>query len=1050
MTTLLPLLQIANTNSWENPQLPSLNKLPPHASFYPFPTVENALNFTREQSPWFLPLNGLWDFQIKPRPEEVTTSVLNSKKWTTIQVPGNWTMQCDERGNSYGHPHYTNVQMPWRNIPPDVPDENPTGIYRKIFTIPGMWDGRRVILHFAGCEGALFVYINGQPVGISKDARTPAEFDITQYARYGDRNVLLAVVTQWSDASFVEDQDHWWQAGLQREVFLYTTGKPHIQDVFAVGDLTPNYRDGLLKLVVKVGFSAERYDDHCIEVRLYDPTGNPVFTEPLVAHYGESKNQRGGNLYPASEIHFDSKIRNPKLWSAETPHLYKIVVTLKRDLGDLAADHGESVSITVGFRKIEIANRKLLINGKAPLIKGVNYHDHSDITGKYISLELYEKDIQVMKQFNVNAIRTSHYPKDSAFYDLCDRYGLYVVDEANIESHAYYHEICVDPRYTNHFVERVRAMVERDKNHPCVVFWSLGNESGYGPNHDAAAGYARRIDPTRPLHYEGAITNWGSQSEGWKGGQRASDVICPMYPQIKNIIEWAETSTDDQRPLIMCEYSHCMGNSNGSLSDYFTAFEKYPGLQGGYLWEWVDHGIRQETPDRRAYWVYGGDFGDVPNDANFVADGIVWPDRSPHPGLYEFKYLAAPVKVEAINLTQGYVRVVNRQDFLGLNMFYGKWELTIDGVITARGKLPALKGRPGSSQPINIPISESGGKNGERFLNIYFYQKHDTLWAKAGHEVAWAQLALPALPVRTARGSNTAVNAVVTPNLITLSARSTHAKIDRNTGELIYLGKKKNLIQSGPHLNVWRAGTDNDGIKLFSASTWNDWKPLSRWMRMGLADIKFSLISVKYIHKKGQLPVVEVIFTASGRENWADLYHRERYKLQPSGELRVENTVVLGKDMVDIPRVGVVMSLVPGLEQLEYFGRGPIENYWDRKASSMVGRNQNTVSGEYIAYIMPQEYGHHTDVRWLTLKDKKEHGLGVRGYPTFEFNVSHYTANDLFAGKHTIDLHPRPEIILSIDTLMRGLGTASCGPDTLEQYQIRGKEYQFTYGLRVI
>jgi beta-galactosidase len=427
MTTLLPLLQIANTNNWKNPQLPSLNKLPPHATLYPFPTTEDALNLTREQSPWFLPLNGLWDFQIKSRPEEVTPSVLDSKKWTTIKVPGNWTMQRDERGNSYGHPHYTNVQMPWSNIPPDVPDENPTGIYRRIFTIPGEWEGRRVILHFAGCEGALFVYVNGQPVGISKDARTPAEFDITQYARCGDKNVLVAVVTQWSDASFVEDQDHWWQAGLQREVFVYTTGKPHIQDVHAVGDLTPNYRNGLLKLVVKVGFSAERYEDHHIEVRLYDPAGKPVFAEPLVAHYGELKNQRGGNLYPASEIHFDSKIRNPKLWSAETPHLYKVVVTLKSDLGNLAGDQGESVSTTLGFRKIEITNRKLLINGKAPLIKGVNYHDHSDITGKYIPPDLYEKDIQVMKQNNVNAIRTSHYPKDAVFNEYQFTYGLRVI-----------------------------------------------------------------------------------------------------------------------------------------------------------------------------------------------------------------------------------------------------------------------------------------------------------------------------------------------------------------------------------------------------------------------------------------------------------------------------------------------------------------------------------------------------------------------------------------------------------------------------------------------
>ena len=1049
-TTLLPLLQIANTNSWENPQLPNLNKLPPHATFYHFPTYEAALNQAREQSPWFLSLNGTWDFQIKPRPEDVISSVLDSEEWSSIRVPGNWTMQHDNKGNPYGHPHYTNVQMPWPNTPPDVPDENPTGIYRREFTIPGEWEHRRVILHFAGCEGALFVYVNGQPVGISKDARTPAEFDITQYTRWKEKNVLIAVVTQWSDASFVEDQDHWWQAGLQREVFLYTTGIPHIQDVYAVGDLAPDFRQGLLKLVVKVGFYAERYDEYCVEVRLYDPTGKPMFTEPLVAHYGEPKNQRGGNLYPASEIHFDANIRHPKLWSAETPNLYKVVVTLKRKQGAMGDKQGESVSTTLGFRKIEIINRKLLINGKAPLIKGVNYHDHSDITGKYIPPELFEKDIQVMKQFNVNAIRTSHYPKDVVFYDLCDRYGMYVVDEANIESHAYYQEICVDPRYTHHFVERVRGMVERDKNHPCVVFWSLGNESGYGPNHDAAAGYARRADPTRPLHYEGAITNWGSQSEGWSGGRRASDVICPMYPQLKNIVDWAETPTDDPRPLIMCEYSHCMGNSNGSLSDYFATFEKHPGLQGGYLWEWLDHGIRQETSDGHAYWVYGGDFGDVPNDANFVADGIVWPDRSPHPGLFEFKYLAAPVKVESIDLEQGHIRVANRQDFLDLGRFRGNWEVTIDGIVTAQGKLPALKGKPGSAQAIFLPIGDLGGKIGVKFLNLHFYQKHDTLWAKAGHEVAWAQLAFPALPVRTTRGAGASVNADVTDNLITLSAKLIHAKINKETGELIYLGKAKNLVQTGPRLNVWRAGTDNDGIKLLSSQSWAGWKPLSRWIRLGLTDIRFSLISVKYIHRRGQPPAVEVISTASGRENWADFYHRERYTLLASGELRVENMIRLGKDMVDIPRVGVVMCLFPGLEQIEYFGRGPLENYWDRKASSMVGRYQNHVNGEYVPYIMPQEYGHHTDVRWLTLKDDKGHGLEIKGYPTFEFNVSHFTANDLFAGKHTIDLHPRPEVFVSIDTVMRGLGTASCGPDTLEEYQIRGQEYIFTYGLRAI
>ena len=1050
MTTLLPLLQISNVNSWENPQLTSLNKLPPRATLYPFPTHESALNHPREKSPWFISLNGTWDFQIKHRPQEVTPSVLSSKKWSTIQVPGNWTMQCDENGKRYGHPHYTNVQMPWPNLPPNVPDDNPTGIYQRLFSIPGDWAGRRVVLHFAGCEGALFVYVNGQPVGISKDARTPAEFDITKYAKLGESNELVAVVTQWSDASFVEDQDHWWQAGLQREVFLYSTGISHIQDVYAVGDLTPDYREGVLKLVAKVGFYAECHNDYHIEAQLYDPAGKPVFTVPLIAKYGEPRNQRGGALYPASEIHLNAKIRKPKLWTAETPNLYKLVISLISDRRSTTGDQDECVATSLGFRKIEISNRELLINGKAPLIKGVDYHDHSDITGKYIPPELYEKDIQVMKQFNVNAIRTSHYPKDAIFYDLCDRYGLYVVDEANIESHAYYQEICVDPRYTNHFVERVRGMVERDKNHPCIIFWSLGNESNYGPNHDAATGYTRSVDPSRPLHYEGAITAWNSQGEGWNGGQRASDVICPMYPQIKSIIEWAETPSNDPRPLIMCEYSHCMGNSNGSLSDYFAAFEQHPGLQGGYLWEWLDHGIRQNTPDGQHYWVYGGDFGDVPNDANFVADGIVWPDRRPHPALFEFKYLAAPVKVEPLDLEQGHIRIVNRQNFLGLEIYKGEWELTIDGVTADVGGLPVLKGEPGESQDFELPIRVKSERIGEKFLNIHLYQKYDTLWVKAGHEVAWVQFALPKINKPNLHVSNDPIRAEVTPSSITLSADSIHAQFDKSSGRLVYLGNETNLIQSSPYLNVWRAGTDNDGIKLLSGSPWEGKKPLDRWMRLGLNEIKYSLVSVKYHHHREKPPVVEIIHRASGRENWTDFYHLARYTLLSSCELQVENIIRLGQDIYDIPRIGMMMSLIPGLEEIEYYGRGPLENYWDRKASSMIGRYRNTVSGEYVPYIMPQEHGHHTDVRWLTLKDEKGHGLEVIGDPTFEFNVSHFTANDLFASKHTIDLHPRPEVILSLDTVMRGLGTASCGPDTLEQYQILGREYKFIYKLRII
>jgi beta-galactosidase len=1040
---MLPLLTISNQPSWENPQLTSLNKLPPRATLYPFPTAEAALGLDHAQSPWVLDLNGVWDFQIKPRPEEATAEALQAPHWDKIQVPGNWTMQTDEKGRPYGKPHYTNVQMPWPNLPPDVPDDNPTGIYRRRFSLPAGWAGRRSVLHFAGCEGALFVYVNGQPVGLSKDARTPAAFDITPLVKAEGENELVCVVTQWSDATFVEDQDHWWQAGLMRDVFIYSTATPHIQDVYAVGDLENDYRDGLLQVTVKVGFPAERYDDYTVQAQLYDPAGQPVFAAPLTARCGEGRD-------PKTEVHFEAAVRRPRQWTAETPNLYKLAVSLLSSEKEIL----EATACTVGFRKIEIRGRQLLINGKAPLIKGVDYHDHDDTTGKFISPARYEADLQVMKRFNVNAIRTSHYPKDAIFYDLCDRYGLYVIDEANIETHAYYQEICRDLRYTNAFVERVRDMVERDKNHPCVIFWSLGNEAGYGPNHDAAAGYVRFADPTRPLHYEGAINNWSRPAEGWGGGKRATDVVCPMYPQIKNIIEWAETPTDDPRPLIMCEYSHCMGNSNGSLSDYFAAFEKYPMLQGGYLWEFLDHGIQQKAPDGQAYWAYGGDFGDEPNDANFVCDGIVWPDRTPKPALYEFQYLAAPLKATALDLAKGIFRITNKQNYTSLEWLRGEWELTVDGVQTASGKLPALKAGPGESVEVTIDrLAKSDKEHGERFVNFRFYQKADTLWAAAGHLVAWEQFALPN-GAPGASNSPAATRFAVpqvseTPGQITLAAGSIHARFDVTSGLLVEYGNIANLIASGPRLNVWRAGTDNDGLKLWVDRPGEAWKALARWIALGLQDVKVNLVSVKAVRRRGKAPAVEVLCRASGRENWSDFVHLARYSLEPDGTLEVENTVKLGKDMVDIPRVGVTFSLAAGLENLEYFGRGPLENYWDRKASSLVGRYRSTVSAEYVPYVMPQEHGHHTDVRRLTLRNEHGHGLHISGDPLFEFNVSHFTANDLYNAKHTPDLHPRPEVIVSLDAAHRGLGTASCGPDTLEQYQIREKEYNFTYRLKI-
>ena len=1035
------LLHIAGRNTWELPQLPGLNKLPPHATLFPFPTSIDAFNYDRESSPWFLPLNGTWDFVILPNPETVNNESIHKAAWKPIQVPGNWTMQ------GFGHPHYTNVVMPFPNLPPNVPDENPTGIYRRTFQLPEGWLGRRVVIHFGGCEGALYVYINGQPVGISKDARTPAEFDITSLVNFTGINELVVLVVQWSDASFLEDQDHWWQAGLQREVYLYSTGYPHIQDLFVISDLSDDYRDGILHLKVKIGFPGEQINECELEVSLYDPQQQLLFTQQLRSHYDPMANEWLAAKSPSNELTLDHEIKEVLPWTAETPNLYTLLLTLKSPRGK------ESTSCQIGFRKIEILRRSLLINGKRVMIKGVNYHDHDPINGKAISLELLKKDLHLMKSFNINAIRTSHYPKDPAFYDLCDQLGFYVIDEANIEAHAFYQDLCHDPRYTDAFISRVMSMVERDKNHPCIILWSLGNESGYGQNHDAVAGYIRGLDPTRPLHYEAALGNYWDGDE-WQGGSRVSDVVCPMYPPIENLVSWSQNDHGD-RPLICCEYSHCMGNSNGSLSDYWATFEKYPGLQGGFLWEWVDHGIQQTSQDNQLYFAYGGDFGDMPNDANFCIDGIVSPDRVPHPALFEFKYLAQPVKVTPVKSSKGRFRITNKQDFRSLDFLSGQWVIFCDGKEVFKGDLPNLDIPPGKSRIFEIPIPNLHPESGEYFINFYFYSHKNAAWHPEHQEAAWEQIPLFRYHSSGKRELNL-LKQCESPKieendrLISLSAGNATAVFDTQLGQLVSFGNADNFIQRGPLLDIWRAPTDNDGIKLLSERLVETIKVLTYWKNLCLPDLQHRLKSIRLVLKEGRSASLIIQHAASGKANWHDFSHTQHYTLLPTGKLLVSNRVILGEGITDLPRVGVNLILRPGLDHLEWYGRGPYENYSDRKSSSMVGIFSRNLLSEQIPYIVPQEFGHYTDVRWLTLLDNDGLGIKIGGFPCFEFNASHYTANDLYYAHHTFECQPRPEIYLNIDKAMRGLGTASCGPDTLDQYRLLSSKYDFTYSLEII
>ena len=1054
----LPMLLCAGARSWEQPELASLHTIPQHALTIPYPTAEASLGDSTV-SPWFRSLNGVWEFLLLPRPEAVNRDALGGGVWSSIAVPGNWTMQ------DFGRPIYTNIAMPFPQLPPHVPDENPTGVYRRQFDVPADWSGRRIVLHIAGCEGACYVYVNGRPVGMHKDSRTPAEYDVTAAVRPGEPNTLLAVVPRWSDASFVEDQDHWWQSGIHRDVFLYATDTVYLADLFAHADLSDDRRGGVLHVRCTLD-SVVTAPEHCrVEAMLYDPLGAQVFEQPLSAIYDSTADTARLQQYlrapvpydqgrpphfswaPQTMRHFvrpvvrlEGRVTAPRPWSAETPDLYTLVVTVCGPSGP------ESSAYRVGFRSVQIRDRQLLINGKPVLIKGVNRHDHDELTGKTVSREAMEQDIQLMKRCNINAVRTSHYPNDPYWLDLCDRYGLYVIDEANIEAHDFYHQLCDDARYERAFVERVRNMVQRDKNHPSVIAWSLGNESGYGTNHDAGAGLARSLDPTRPLHYEGAICRHTGRT--WEGGRSVTDIVCPMYPSVEDIVAWAVKEIDDPRPLIMCEYSPACGNANGRLAEYWAAFRQYHGLQGGFVWEWMDHGIRRTDAAGRPYWAYGGDFGDWPNDGNLLANGLVAPDRSPHPALFELKHLIQPVHVEPADAELCTVRIVNRQDFTDLAWLTGVWELTVDGATIDSGNLPELSAGPAQEQTVRLDLPLDGSLPGERFLTFRFFQREATAWAPARHEVAWSQIALPANLPHVAEHSHAIalpITVAERPGEIALQAGAVRVVFDTESGTLAWLDAGSgNLLRRGPLLNVWRAPVDNDGFKLYQQVGTR----LAGWETLGLPGMVHQLRRIAVTARSGEAVSVEIVHTASGRGCWDDFTHTHRYALLASGELVVENTVRLGVGISDIPRVGVSMVLAPGLEHITWFGRGPWESYCDRKASAMVGLWDGTVTDQYTPYIMPQENGHKCDVRRLTLGDGRHPRLEILGHPTFEFSVLHYSDDDLYKALHTVDVQPRDEIFLNIDARHRGLGTMHSVPDTAEGCRLLEREYRFAYSLR--
>jgi len=948
---------------WADPAVVQVNRLAMHV---PLPATGGAGRERRS-------LDGRWSFRLVDHPGLVTDRHVtgpiadNSRAWTTVAVPGNWTMQ--DVGD---HPHYTNVQMPFDGPPPSLPERVPTGIYRRTVRVPAGWlaprAANRVVLHVGGAESVHAVWVNGTFAGYGTDSKLASEYDVTPLLVAGE-NAIAIVVVRYSAQSYVEDQDQWWMAGLHRSVTLERRPAVHLADVRADASLRLVDGVGLLDATVETAFTGTPVKGCSVRTTLRTPrgtkVGSPVTTRvPHAAH----PYVFAGHL---TLHHHDVPAVLP--WSAEVPTLYSLDVELLSPDGTVL----DSTVQRIGFRTVEVRDRQLLVNGEPVWIFGVNRHDHHPDKGNVVTVDDMRADLVLMKQHNVNAVRTSHYPNDPVFLDLCDELGLYVIDEANIESHAYNVLLCDRPEWQATWLSRGSRMVARDRNHPSVIAWSLGNESGYGVNHDALAGWIRRADPSRPLHYEGA-----SFHAGWEAGHTATDITCPMYPTIEAIRRHGEESTDP-RPLIMCEYSHAMGNSNGSLADYWEVITSTPGLQGGFVWEWKDHGLRRRLPDGRTHLAFGGQFGDTPHDGNFVADGLVGSDHDPHPAMRELAWCHRPVTVAASTRRGGGLRVTNRRSFTDLSDLVGEWELLVDGERHSTGRLDVGALAAGASVDLPWPAPLPTAPSSAIHVTVRFRQRAAAPWAPAGHLVAWDQVELQ---VRT------------------------HGFGPRRRSEPT-LG----LVQ--PTLALWRGATDNDGFKLLPDLRERikvGGTALTEWLALGL-------------HERAADEIADHHHDVAERPDGAWHHHE----------------VVVAHD--DLPRVGVTFTLPARFTRLRWFGRGPHENYPDRRSSAMWGVWEG--EPDTLPYLLPQEFGLRCDCWWVEFLDPRRHEtvrIDMSGHP-LHVSATRHTADDLYAadGHHT--LRSRRALVVHLDTAHRGLGTASCGPDVLPQYRLRAGTYYFDY-----
>ncbi|HEX3008259.1 MAG TPA: glycoside hydrolase family 2 TIM barrel-domain containing protein [Bacteroidales bacterium] len=1024
IVTLITTSAFSQVKDWENQYVFGINKEVYHVPNVPYQDEAQALSYNKASSPYYKLLNGTWKFMRaeneKAIPQRFYESSFNVSAWGNIQVPGNAELQ------GYGTPIFKNVTYPFDPaLPPFIPHlTNPVNLYRTTFTVPENWNGQQVYIAFNGIESAYYLYINGKKVGYSENSYSVSEFNITSFLKPGE-NVLAVENYRFSDGSYLEDQDFWRLSGIFRDVFLYAKPSASIQDYRIVTDLDDQYQNAELKMSFKLKNANEAdKGQYTIETALYDANKKQVLKGKSAAI------KFNGN---EASVNMVQKLVAPNKWNTENPYLYTMVITLKDAKGKAI----ETLSSRVGVREVQIKNGVLMVNGVRVMIRGVNRHDHDPRWGRYTDLKSMTTDVKLMKQFNINAVRTCHYPNDPAWYDLCDEYGIYLCAEADLESHGVWDRLSKDSTWRYSFLDRCHSLVETNKNHAAVIIWSLGNESGYGPNHMAMADWVHQYDVTRPVHYNPADRD------------SHVDIVAPMYPSVEGYTNLAKT---DNRPVIMCEYAHAMGNSCGNLKEYWEPTYTLERAQGGYIWDWVDQALYTKNKEGKEFLANSGELND-PQSEQFVGfDGMVLGDRTVQPELYDYKYIIQPVKVSANDVLNGKFVIRNYYEATNLKGLEGTWELRDGGSVIQKGSLGVLDVPAGKEKELTLSINKPELKAGhEYWINFSFKTTVDNKWAAKGHEVASEQFKVPYEVSakqfawdKDAKG----LTSEESSSAVKVSGGNFAVTISKQTGEIAsFTSNNKELLKQGPKLSLWRAPTDND------EKWWNMNSPACQWRRLGMNFLKFEVTGINVTDSKQGMIRVEV-----SQKVYSDyIKHLADYKtiytIFPEGDVFISPSIhFIPKDDVLpawLPKIGVEMVLAKDFETFSWYGRGPVENYIDRNNAQHVGIYTSDVEKLYFPYTRPQTCGNMTEVRWAALTDANGDGLAVFGLPSMETSALHYSQNDL--DKYSLnDVQHREEIFWNIDMQNTGLGGGSCGPDVRVPYRLKASDINYSIRLKAI